>query len=76
LGRAAKCHAQPSESYLLGDSPDDIEPAARAGVATVAVRSGGWSDSDLKDAVDIFADVAEVLAHYDESSFARSGSGA
>jgi HAD superfamily hydrolase (TIGR01509 family) len=67
-----RAHAQPSEACLLGDTPYDVEAAARAGVATVALRCGGWSDAELEGAVAIFADAAEVLAHYAQSPFGQS----
>jgi HAD superfamily hydrolase (TIGR01509 family) len=67
-----RAQAQPSEAWLLGDTPYDVEAAARAGVATVALRSGGWADPDLKGALEIFDDAADLLAHYAESPFARS----
>ena len=37
----------------------------------VAVRSGGWDDAALRGAVAVFADVADVLAHFDASPFAN-----
>ena len=35
---------------VVGDTPWDVKAAARAGIRTVAVRSGGFSDADLRDA--------------------------
>lgn len=55
---------------MLGDTGFDVESAARAGIATVALRSSGWSDADLKGAVEIYDDPADLLAHYDASMFA------
>ncbi len=52
---------------MIGDSPYDIEAAAKIGVSTVAVRCGGFSDDDLKDAHAIYDDPADLVAHYDES---------
>jgi len=37
--------AAPDAAVLIGDTPYDIEAASRAGVATIAVRSGGWDDA-------------------------------
>jgi hypothetical protein len=48
-----------------------VEAAKRCGVGTVAVRSGGWEAAALDGALAIYADVADLLAHYDESPFAR-----
>jgi HAD superfamily hydrolase (TIGR01509 family) len=54
--------ASPAESVLIGDTPYDIEAAARAGVPTIALRCGGfWSDDDLRRATAILADPAALL---------------
>ncbi len=55
---------------MLGDTPCDIAAAARAAVRMVAVESGGWARADLRGAVAVYADAAELLAHYDASPFA------
>ncbi|MEA2625197.1 MAG: hypothetical protein QOD06_1242 [Candidatus Binatota bacterium] len=60
-----------AEVLMLGDTPWDIEAADQIGVDTVAVRSGGWSDDDLAGAVAIYDHPADILAHYDDSPFAR-----
>ncbi|MBS2017761.1 MAG: HAD family hydrolase [Deltaproteobacteria bacterium] len=44
----------PREAVMIGDTPYDVAAAARAGVATIAFRSGGWSDRDLDGAVAIY----------------------
>lgn len=31
------------ETVMIGDTPYDIEAGHKAGVATIAVRSGGWA---------------------------------
>lgn len=59
------------ESLMLGDTPYDVEAARRCGVSTVAVRSGGWDDAALDGALEIYDDVAALLARYDDSPFAR-----
>lgn len=53
-------------AVLIGDTPYDVQAAARAGVACIGVRCGGWSTSGLDGAVAVFADVAEILARLDE----------
>jgi HAD superfamily hydrolase (TIGR01549 family) len=62
---------QPDEVLMLGDTPYDITAANKAGVATIALRCGGWNDDDLRDAHAIYSDPADLLAHYDESPLAR-----
>lgn len=37
-------------AVLVGDTPYDIEAASRAGLACVAVRSGGFADTELAEA--------------------------
>jgi phosphoglycolate phosphatase-like HAD superfamily hydrolase len=65
LGRAG---ASAREAIILGDTPYDLEAAARAGVPAIALRCGGWwCDEDLARAVAIYADAADLLAHYDAS---------
>lgn len=55
------------EALMLGDTPYDIEAAARAGMACIALRSGGWSDADLRGALAIYDDPADLLAHLGQS---------
>jgi phosphoglycolate phosphatase-like HAD superfamily hydrolase len=65
-----KLKLRPEETLMLGDTPYDIESGRRAGVAVVAVRSGGWGDADLSDAVAIYDDPADLLEKFDDSPFA------
>lgn len=51
---------------LLGDTPYDVEAARRAGIRMLAVRCGGWSDSDLHGASAIVDDPADLLSHFQE----------
>jgi HAD superfamily hydrolase (TIGR01509 family) len=60
----SRCRAQ--RAVMVGDTPYDVEAATRAGVRIVCVRSGGWDLPDLKGAVAVFNDAAEMLARYDE----------
>jgi HAD superfamily hydrolase (TIGR01509 family) len=62
---------KPEEALMLGDTPYDIEAASRAGVGTVAFRSGGWNDGGLKGAVAIYDGPADLLRRFAESPFAR-----
>jgi HAD superfamily hydrolase (TIGR01509 family) len=61
LGVGAK-HA-----IMIGDTPYDIEAAARAGIPCIALRSGGRSEADLAGAVAIYADAADLLARFESS---------
>ena len=58
-----RARSDPDSTIMLGDTPYDIEAAARAGVATIALRCGGyWSDDDFRDALAIFDDPAHLLS--------------
>jgi hypothetical protein len=58
----------PTEVVMIGDTPYDIEAAARAGVSTIALRSGGgWSDRELAGAAAIYDDPTDLLTHLDTS---------
>lgn len=59
----------PDNVILLGDTPYDVEAAIRAGVRVVAVRCGGWGEVDLKGAVQIYDDPADLLAQFNDSPF-------
>ena len=66
----SKLNMQPSEVVMLGDTPYDIESANKAGVDVIALRCGGFDDSQLKDAIAIYDDPADLLTHYDSSPLA------
>lgn len=70
-----RVHSEPSEVVMVGDSPYDVESADKAGVGTIAVRCGGHDDAELKNALAVYDDPADLLAHYEESPLAqRAGS--
>lgn len=54
-------------AVLIGDTPYDMKAARRAGAAFIGVRSGGWRDEQLEDAVAIYDDVSDLLEGFDES---------
>lgn len=59
----------PDEAIVVGDTPYDIEAAAKCGIRTVALRSGGFGDAALRDAgaAAIYDDTAALLADFDNS---------
>ena len=65
----AQGHLTPSAAILLGDTPYDIEAAARAGVDTVAFLSGGWDAEALDGAIAIYEDPADLLRRFTSSPF-------
>jgi len=60
-----------SDVIMIGDTPYDVEAACRAGLRIIALRSGGWSDGDLKGAIAVYDDPADLLERYDSSPFTR-----
>ena len=65
-----KAGALPTEAIMIGDTPYDIDAARRAGVRTIAFRSGGWGDADLRGAVAIYDGAWDLLAKIDDSLLA------
>lgn len=63
----------PETAILLGDTPYDVEAAARASVATVALLSGGWDADALQGAVAIYENPEDLLRHFTASPFACVG---
>lgn len=60
-----------NEVVMLGDTPYDIAAARQAGVATVALRCGGWNDRQLAGAIAVYNDPDDLLTHYDTSPLGR-----
>jgi len=58
-------------ALMLGDTPYDVEAAARAGVRTVALRSGGWGDDALAGAIAIYDHAAQLAGCFETSPFAN-----
>lgn len=56
-----------ADVVMIGDTPYDIEAAARVGVRTIAVRCGGWSQESLTGAIAVYADPEELLSQFDAS---------
>jgi phosphoglycolate phosphatase-like HAD superfamily hydrolase len=51
----------PEATLMVGDTPYDITAAERAGVRTLALRTGGWSDDSLHRALAIYDHPAQLL---------------
>ena len=56
-------------AVMVGDSRWDIEAAANAGLETVCVITGGWSEQELRDhgAVAVFDSLVELCESLDET---------
>jgi HAD superfamily hydrolase (TIGR01549 family) len=69
-----RAHLAPYELVMLGDTPYDIDAAVQVAIDTIAFRTGGWDDKDLKKAIAIYDGPADLLAHYDQSPLSLSPS--
>ena len=67
-----KSGLEPPQVLMLGDTPYDAESARNAGVGMVALRCGGHSDTALAEALAIYDNPADLLAHYDASPFGQA----
>ncbi len=73
VAAAARKADLPSELLvMLGDTPYDVEAAARAGIRAVGLRCGGWNDADLGGAVAVYDGPADLLSRYEQSPFGRA----
>jgi len=69
---AAHEKAGGGDAVMVGDTPWDCESAGRAGVQTIAVRTGGFSEQELLDAgaIAVFESVAELRERLGETPLA------
>jgi HAD superfamily hydrolase (TIGR01509 family) len=68
--KAAVAKAGTDDAVLVGDTPWDVEAAAKAGLETIAVLTGGaYSAAELRDAgaVAVFESVKELRDRLDET---------
>jgi HAD superfamily hydrolase (TIGR01549 family) len=74
LVQAALDKAGLGEGVMVGDTTWDCEAAKRAGVPAVAVRTGGFSAAELREAgaVDVYTSIAELRGALDETPLAAS----
>jgi phosphoglycolate phosphatase-like HAD superfamily hydrolase len=63
--------AETDDAAMIGDTRWDIEAAAKAGVETVAVMTGGWSKEELLEAgaAAVFESVDELRERLDSTPF-------
>jgi HAD superfamily hydrolase (TIGR01549 family) len=74
LVQAAVDKAGGGEAVMVGDTTWDCEAAKRAGVETVAVLTGGFSEAELRDegAVAVYHSIEELRESLDETPLAPS----
>ena len=68
-----KLQIEAQEAMALGDTPYDAEAAGKAGLKTIGVTTGGWSEADLLAAgcLEVYRDVAELLEKFDTSALSQ-----
>jgi HAD superfamily hydrolase (TIGR01509 family) len=59
--------ANPDDAVMVGDTPWDVRAAAQAGVGTITVITGGFSEAELREsgAVAVYESVADLLDDLD-----------
>jgi HAD superfamily hydrolase (TIGR01509 family) len=72
----AKAHLKRERAIVVGDSVWDAQAAARAGLACVALETGGFSRSELESdgVVAVYRDPGDLLDHLDETPLATLSS--
>jgi HAD superfamily hydrolase (TIGR01549 family) len=72
LVRAAMEKVDATEAVMVGDSTWDCVAAERAGIETIAVLTGGFSEAELREAgaVAVFESIAELRDRLDETPLA------
>jgi HAD superfamily hydrolase (TIGR01509 family) len=69
LVRAALDQLATDDAVMVGDTPWDVEAAERAGVPTVAVLTGGFSEQELGDAgaAAVFTSIPDLRKNLDST---------
>jgi HAD superfamily hydrolase (TIGR01509 family) len=59
----------PDRTIVVGDTPYDAEAATKAGLRTIGLLCGGWSEDELRwsGCIAVFKDPADLLARYSQS---------
>jgi HAD superfamily hydrolase (TIGR01509 family) len=73
LVQAALAKAGTEDAVMVGDTPWDAKAAARAGIETVGVLTGGFAERELRDAgaVAVFESVSELRSSLDATPLGR-----
>jgi HAD superfamily hydrolase (TIGR01549 family) len=69
---AALEKAGTNDGVMIGDSRWDVEAAAKAGLETICLITGGWSEQELRDhgAVAVYDSVPDLIAGLDDTPLA------
>lgn len=70
-----KAGDDPGTAVMVGDTPWDVKSAAEAGVETITVITGGFSEQELTEAgaVAVFESVADLCAQLDSTRLRGQG---
>ncbi len=57
----------PAAAIVVGDTPYDAQAAAKVGLRTIGVLSGGFPEAELREAgcIAVYRNPPDLLAHYD-----------
>jgi HAD superfamily hydrolase (TIGR01509 family) len=68
-----KAGAAADQAIVVGDTPYDMEAAAKLGVRTIGFRSGGFPDASLREAgaAELYDGVEDLLGRYEHSLLSR-----
>ena len=71
LVRAALDKAGTDNAAMIGDTRWDVESAGKAGVETVCLMTGGWSEQELRDAgaMTVYESIDDLRSHLGETPF-------
>jgi phosphoglycolate phosphatase-like HAD superfamily hydrolase len=66
----ARLDSEPADAVMVGDTPWDVKAAAGAGVPTLTVVTGGFSEAELREAgaAAVYESVAELRDRLDETA--------
>ena len=68
-----KLAIEASDAVAIGDSPYDAEAAGEAGISTIGVLCGGFTEGALRGAgcIDVYPGPAALFARFDDTRLAK-----
>jgi phosphoglycolate phosphatase-like HAD superfamily hydrolase len=71
--RASKLDIQGAKAVAIGDTPYDASAAGKAGIATIGVLCGGFTEASLREAgcADVYPGPAALFALFNKSLLAK-----
>jgi HAD superfamily hydrolase (TIGR01509 family) len=75
LAALERMGTRPDQAIMLGSSPYDLAAAHAAQVPSLALKSAGWPDSTLLDAVGVYRDLEDLLSQFQYSPLAEGTDG-